>query len=1313
MFHPQAATTGPLEAEKRTGAQKIQKNFTSEETSSAEVMEREEVEEEAQMYHEVEEDIMGQSIKSLPQKGFLSMMEEPDEVSEISSDVSVTDGLKTQGLKTERKKAVAVQDECTKQKSQDKKFSVQKTDSLTVSVEIKDIKKDTKELKEVASSVIPEISVKVVSDQTFEAEAKKTESIITQGLKDKSKLSVRKPEVNSTTDSKLLEKTNLQKKIKQTDHEPFMAENIEMTSKMHETDSSELFKPIEKVSSKPRIVEYKEAEEKLNVTPKSARRTAFAEKPIRLEIDSQSSQVKDSQSKESELLETEEKRFENVSHKNENKTEEIQSAVSKGIPKKEIQKRKVDSMKKKTLDKKPEIRGKDATDKELLEEDTPEKCIRTDEHGREAIRLTDKLQKTFDDFQLRAVTEKDQDMKKQGRKDGKASVKPAMELMLTKEKPSSEKLPESILSKVVTLKDKLVKVSPMEGTTEMKPNRETSVTPAIEVRHPESLSDRETISDNTLQKPEMLSKGRILKDVPPKVRRQTLVEDEEQFKAAMVKDKHTQVSPKETTKPRPEQTQRKPPVTYVEEIKAEELLITEYVSKNPPAKEIASNKEEISELQLTVEEIRSTLVPVKSKTGKVATTEKKTLKRQEQIDSTVSEASEPEVTYAKSLAEYDAPEKYTVTERSVKDREIGKGDISQFETVHPEREILLTKRKEKSTGTVEEIQSIEHTKKDKRAKFARLEEKKMRQEQTVTEAEGIPEMEVKEKKPDDNSQKKDVAEKLVKTHKITDKAIKDETGKVSATVKTKPIRPEQTVRKDSFAALQDKPSKERTAEEVQSKTVTVKDEYSSVVPFEATDTKQEQGKIKFSVAPVMEVASERSLIVKDGDVTSDAIQRYITPDELVKDITSRKENVYKLDDICLRDQKDIRVEQVKSKVGLVQDKTEKVTPIREKLPERQEEIEKNVSVASKPGVTDKQSLVQQEVAEKHTVMDKTTTVLQAEEINTGQKQTGVKIAVTPVTEITDTEIKDIQSKKSKSLKEKGQRLDKGIKMSLEEVQPKTVTVQDEFGCVTPFDVTETKPEQVERTVSFAPVMEVASEKHLIIKDGGVKSGTLQRFIIPDKLVEDVASRKEDIYESDEERKEIKTETMLGKDKEFHEKEKTEIKAVEQEQINSEQLVIPMKRSEEMYQSKDVVDEEVKISEKYKPAATELKADADLMPWHEPTVREPSVTDKTKPKMTGKKTTDYKTDSPEYREGATRKWDSEVEQSCLKADVQYVPPPEVKTISRKKEELQRLQSIIETRILSLEPEGKEHVSLQESSRGIEGKMLHVTAHVFLI
>ncbi|XP_035532132.1 titin-like isoform X2 [Morone saxatilis] len=2122
--------------------------------------------------------------------------------------------------KTKRKKVVAVQDEPSKQKAQDKKFSVQKTDSPTDSTEIKDIKKEHTEATE-----SPETDQKQVTEPqqvTSEAYDENREGVITQALKDKSKLSVRKS-------LEPIEKAILKKKLKQTDQEEkhLQAENIESTEE--ETDSSELVKPTEKLSSKPRIVELKEAEEKLYATPKSARQTTSAKKPVRLNRDSQSSQLTDSQSKQ-----------------------------------------------------------------------TVEKT------GDEE----------FDDFQPRAVTEKYQDKKleEHQRKEGKASVKPVME---------STKKSESILSKVVTFKDKLVKVCPMEGTTEMKPNRETLVTPAVEVKHPESLSERENITDNNLQKPEILSKGRTLKDVAQKVRRQTVVEDEDRFK-----DRHVKVSPKEKTKPeiedipparpnaqskiirmkdetaevtiqleevtkqeqikripsltpvielthkessiagsekypktteavqgivekeeivlevisakikpsptekrkkssKPEtaenritkvrkqtkqeqperkvtdtaeslsevsetemstpespklaraddititlieetkprlkQTQTKSPVTDVEEIKPEELKIAEYtfkitqpevispkkeetekerpqrlqkmgkvadktatdmqkkasieeqverkgldmpvmdkiididtesesvslrepqqkltkpqdiiveqdqlkvstvkdktfkvtplreikttqeqferkISVTPlmedtseelevapeehaetkqsefvavdeemyvpegisqkelislqekgqklaktkgidkqippklvtvkgktkkvnsikdgtplkhaktkeiatehetfdeeidttesksvspqeqqvhtkpegitveqdqlkvstvkdktfkvtPLKEIKTTQEKIErkvlvtplmedtseeleeapeklesaavdeeihvsygvppkinklqklpktedkideklqsvvlpikhkkgqtplteekktnqehepllrvdaaketrpeekvkgdtserkskkftveevqsrtvavtneygsvtpfeatkikqeqvermnsvvpvmedtveqplttkdkhaktdipqhltsaddvvkditsrkEKEIIPEESRDNLVPVRSKTGKkVFPIEKKTLKRQEQIHSTAAEA-EPEVPYAKFLAEYD-PEKYAGTEITVKHKETEKGDVIHFE----DKTAKLALLKKKKT---EEIQSKSVTVKHEYGCVTLFEVTEIKQEQvkrtlqefaseksqkvidqnvmsdtskhiTVEQAktkEDIgkykPEkIEVERKvsgtaKPEvlheHTSEKLIVIDKTstvlpVKEKKTRRTQIETVVSPVMEVTKTDIIREKdalkmsdesenkeatQTVEgqmfdKTSFIItgdIQKKKSKslkekghtldkstKTSFEEVQSMTVVVKDEYGSVTPFEVAETKQEQIERKFSVAPVMEVASERSLIVKDGDIKLDTLQRYITPDELVKDIASRKENVYKLDDISLNTNeslKDIRVEQVKSKVDRVQNETEKVTPIGQKLPERQEQIQRKASVASKSEVTNQHSLV--DASEKLTVMDKTTTVLPAEEMKTRQKQTETKTVVTPVTEVIDTEMKDIQSKKSK---EKGHRLDKGTKIPLEEVQSKTVAVKDEYGSVTPFEVTETKREQIKRKLSVAAVMEVASEKHFIVKDGNLKSDTLQRFIIPDKLIKDITSRKEDIYESGEvslmrhlqspesakesmdiltEKQEItdkntqgrevtsqfktdkitfvdttptkqkqsqqkaqrtavshektqktlvgedaktevdhsprheevrndsmslkkpdslkdqgqvtveciqsktetikdffhsvtpdvetkqeqierkasrtpvmdvayekplivkeqdirldtlhkyispvnlekgitsrkwgayksedislkkdestidnrqtdtvstiegtkiqhieseaavtsapevtskksligddrterytKTETlkdrvttkekirtmsaeqdfqgqkehpktvsvegqaakliseegmkvkqkqlerqptvttqslieqgaldrqlkwaipkeiktdMIGKDKivkEIHEKEKLQRKD-EQEQIKG--------RSKEMYQCQEVV-EEVKSSEKSKPATKESKAEIDR---HRPTAREPSVTDKTKPKMIEKTTpTGYKTDSPECGEAATRKWQSEVEQSFLQEDVQYIPPQEVETISREEGEAHGLQSIRETRILTLEPEGKEQVSPQESSRGI--------------
>ncbi|XP_056244638.1 microtubule-associated protein futsch-like isoform X1 [Seriola aureovittata] len=2219
----------------------------SKEVSSAEnIIEREEVEEKAKMHDKDKEEILGKSIRSV-QQGILSMMQEPDEVSEISGDISVTDGLKTQGLKmrltpntkekvmtenvSKKKTVVAVQDKLTEQKSQVEEFSFQNTDSPTAGIEIKDIKKDTKEHKEASQSSqrkveSPEpVCVKGVPDQkqvvgpqyvTFKADSEEKEDIFTQGLKDKPKLSVRKPELTSMTDSKPLEKAGLQCILKEDDVEdkPLEAENIEVTSKIQETDSSERVKPSKMISSKPGIIESEEEEEQLCTTeniqlkaemtgkPKAAKQKTFSKKPIR--------QERDSRSKKSALETAEDKPLENVSHKDKNKIEEIHSE-------KEIQNNKVDTLKK-TLDKRPDIKDptqeKHITDKELMEEDISEKFPLTGEHISEGVGLIEKLQKPkevykkkmppskqkeeaveniedFASFQLRAVTVKDQNMKQaeQKRKEGKTSA-----IMLNKEMPlsTSGPLPESILSKVVTLKDKLVKVSPMEGTTETKPDGEISVTPVTEVRHPES--EKETTTDDSLQKGEIISQSKTpKKDVAQRVRQQTAVEDENQFEAALIKDKHVQVSLKEKTKPRQEQTEKltsmkteiegRPKQTLVEQhttkvkdsvrkdktVKAEEIppsrpihlkerqlmlketkdlelkveqelfrtedkqervlptkeiktrqeqakkerrqsldkseevttkesqsneielkevqsktdetedklnkvakteeqklikqdrpqrktsvadlvaatseelltekiqklakpkeaavvsvqsnlatvkdkyskvtliegrkprlkeiqgktLITEEVSteercqmtesesvseqqkftkpqeiiaekdqlkfsivkdktfKVTPLKEVKTTQEhiegkdsvtpvmeetckdlevapekhaEVKETEFATadkvisgsedisqkksislkkrgqklaknkevadEQIPPKFITIKDKTQKVtqikgtrekhvkakevdnerpefdgeidtseresassqepqqdltrpqeviaerdqfkfstvkdktykATPLKETQSKQDQLERKVSvtplmeetskdlelspekhaEVKETEFAAAdkvisgsedisqmksislkkrgqklaktEEVADEQIPPKFiTVKDKTEKvtqikgtrekhvkakevdnehaefegiDRETGKGDNNQFESIPEKKEISLTMRGEKST-----------TKKDKTVKYVPLEERKTRQEQTETKAEVTPEKE---------------AQKLVEIHEIT---IKDETGKIPS---TKPAKKEQIKRKalareihaetvsvkNEYGSVtpfetkqeqverrilvtpvmevaseksqtvkdgepiseytsshttvkqaktkedvvKDKPEKteakgeasvgaepdvaqhtlvekltgtdkitavlpvkemktkqkqietkttvspvmevtkksksqtekgqrlgkstKNSFEEVQSKIVVVKHKYGCVTPFEVTERKQVE--TKFSVAPVMEFASERTQMVKDGDVKSDTLKWYTTPDQLVKDITSIKKDIYEMDDVSPKrmesSHQNIKTEQIKSKVDTVQDKTEKVTPIREKLPESHMQIERKASVTSKPEVKYLQSSVEQEATEKLTVVDQTTTFSPAEKIKHTLKQTDKKTAVTPVTGLTDTEIKGIQSKEPKCVKKIGQMLDKHTKMYPEDVQSRTVAVKNEYGSVTPFEVTETKKEQVARTISIAPVMEVASEKHLIVKDGEFKSDTLQRFITPDKLVKHIASRKEDIYESSEgslirhsqtpdsakesvevvkevtsqfkmdkiafvgdtvptkqtqtqqmakmtaathqkeegedtiakavvhsprhgegkydstspkkadslkdqgqvtvegiqsktdtvkdvflsvttiteekqeqiERKasrtpimnvayeklliakerditsdtplryispdelvegitftkkvyksdgislekdestidnrqmlwmdmdktatispiqgtkmkldhteskavvmpttevtstesltadgrpekyilkdgatteqefkttklyikdkderpktviiedkaaklsyiegmrerqeqierqstvtsllettskessieldalerqqkakpkEIKTETVIGKGKikEFHEKEKTDLKTREQEQIKVEQLLTPTKRSKKMYQSPEMFDEEVKISKKYVPTTTESKDDIDVMHWHEPTVRKPSVTDTTKPKTVEKKTAHYKTDAPEHGEGATRKWESEVEQSCLEAHVRYLPPQEAETITRKEGEVEGRQSFIERRVLSLEPEGKENASLQESSRGI--------------
>ncbi|KAK1902930.1 hypothetical protein KUDE01_005890 [Dissostichus eleginoides] len=104
-------------------------------------------------------------------------------------------------------------------------------------------------------------------------------------------------------------------------------------------------------------------------------------------------------------------------------------------------------------------------------------------------------------------------------------------------------------------KGKPVKVSPIEGTAEMR----RSVSPEIEVKPQEKESET--------KKPEILSKSRT--DVAQKVRRQAAVEDEE----AVVKE--LQVSRQEKTKPRQEQTEKQVSGKPVEHFISEQATTVE------------------------------------------------------------------------------------------------------------------------------------------------------------------------------------------------------------------------------------------------------------------------------------------------------------------------------------------------------------------------------------------------------------------------------------------------------------------------------------------------------------------------------------------------------------------------------------------------------------------------------------------------------------------------------------------------------------------------------------------------------------------
>ncbi|XP_068592434.1 uncharacterized protein [Cebidichthys violaceus] len=613
---------------------------------------------------------------------------------------------------------------------------------------------------------------------------------------------------------------------------------------------------------------------------------------------------------------------------------------------------------------------------------------------------------------------------------------------------------------------------------------------------------------------------------------------EVQVRTVRVTDEYGSVTSLEATNVQQEQAEIMTSVVpAMKDAAKKHLTIKDNDVKTNIPQQMISADDVVKDVSLTKEkevegEISSKLISVQSKTEKVSPIEKKTLKRRQQIEITASSTTEPEATYEKS----DALEKYAETKRTDEDKETGKRDVSEFETTHPKKEKTLTEREEKPTKTVKEIQPIRDSKKDKTDKIVEKSQIVEDGDSLSDPSKQIPVKQAKNKedivkdKQEKTEGKSSVSgaaqpevtyeHSLIDTHPVTDqtttvlpaeeiktrqtqiqtktavspvmkgKDLEDVSQKKEETKTEKPLMFDNTSIEDiqTKTSLKEKSqrlskSTKTSLEEVLSKTVVVKDNYGSVTPFEVTETKQEQVGRKVSVAPVMEVASERSLIVTEGDVKTETLRRSIASDKQLK-VT----------------------EQVMSKVDLVQDQTEMVSAIGEELPERQEQIKRKTSVASKPEVTSKVT------PEIHSEMDKTTRVLQAEEIKTRQKQTETKTAVTSVT---DTEIKHTEPKKSKSLKEKGQRSDKVTRIPLKEVQCETVTVKDEYESVAPINVMETKQEQVQKTASVAAVMDIASEKHLVVKEGDVKSDTLQRFMSPDKLIKDIASKKEDVYESSE------------------------------------------------------------------------------------------------------------------------------------------------------------------------------------------------------
>lgn len=538
-----------------------------------------------------------------------------------------------------------------------------------------------------------------------------------------------------------------------------------------------------------------------------------------------------------------------------------------------------------------------------------------------------------------------------------------------------------------------------------------------------------------------------------------------------------------------------------------------------------------------------------------------------------------------------------------------------------------------------------------------------------------------------------------------------------------------------------------SVEEVQSM-VAVKDVYESVSPLKVPKTKQGHFERTNSAQPVMTVASEKHLIVKDGHSKSDTLQRVFIPDKNVKDMTSRNVDVYQSSEVPLKRhlQSPLSAQDRLEILAVKHDITDNDSPtkeVTEQIASMKQKAEWNSVTCQKTPET----LVghdKYEVKYKRTSQNKSHSLKDQHQVTVEgiQSKTDTIRDGTPAVETKNgqTEIQKESLGRDKS------------DVAAEEIQSKVVTVKEKTGAVSPIEgapmrLEHTESKATEETSKLSPVSDDRLEKcttkdipkDIIKSKEEIRTGfsaeqeTKDQEQWPKSMsADDVAARvppgeptivvqeqaerrptvtwvaEESIIEDDNlglqmklaKVKETKQEKMIRKVtvKECRANQKTELEATG-EQIKCEMLVTATEGNEEMSQFQQIISEETHISDKYKPSMLESKADIDVLRLYEPTVKEPSVTDKIKESIPEKETTDYKRDSSGYREGATRRWKPEVEQSCMEADVRYMPPREGGTITRKVKGTQDIQSIIETGVFSLEPEGKANVSLQQSSRGI--------------
>lgn len=1284
IFQFHAANSGLVEAEN----QWIPVDFRAEEDSPAgRVTERREVEETPGFFYEDTEKIGGDL---------------------FVTGVLTAEDFKTRGKRTDiTKESESERKQDDLQNSPDRKFSVPKPDSL----EIKDTKKVSESNKTKTKSteilVKPVFHQKPVTETQTETgeryEADETQMLFT------------------VTDCEPVDRNVTQKELK------FV--HVDVTSETQETDSSGLSKVFKKAPDKPRRDETQEEREKLSRTAESKQQTVSAGKVLRFH--------KDSRNKQTELGD---KLSEDASDTDLNKNLDVRLKDSRV----ELQRDRVDALKKKTKDEEPLLLELQQTENEqkLLEfeisviqskilgaEDkilrVPKLTKETEQHQSKAADVGEETQPSAAELEetdppsehalqkgrvtevnMREIPESGKifvqteetaeethrkslkvdrvaDRRARNQQQEPAGDQPAVDGFLDKTAETDVIKSEQKKNKPtgITVEQEQLKMRPVRDQTcpgkGTQTPQEQTVTPVTQI-NPRDLeienecsnvsqeSEGKSLQDKKQQRPvrpEEAVEKQI--SVPDKTIKVTQKEDVPVGEHSKHRDVTTQAAPSEETGRAGREKTTKPQGAVVEkdqQVVKDETAADHHLKNRHFATESSVFDKDIDSITnesacpqkpqhkpaklqgIVVEQDQLMFGTVRDRTFRVPLMKETKAAQQADrkvppllVESSRDVETRPEKLVSEgftAIQQSKSPQtrEVTVTEILTADQDVTSVKKRQIRTTlvsskDKTHKIVRERRAKKETDTQSEVEKTRRTSHEK-GKTLREGEDGAKKTKPVVERSKIV--------PRESKKTRQERKGVVKGGEKTEiQAEKDElqTPNELETVQNEEnqTKERQNIQNSPESESDDAVSKKSKStnvspEETQSDVVVVKTKSGSVAPLEVEQT------AKLSVA--VEVTSERSPVVEEGK--SDAAQSF----------ASSEEKVFRTD----------RDEPVKSKVQEVHNETWKLTGILGQF----SETEKGLEASCRN---------QQEMTGHKALLEEPTTVVRS------------TAAVTAVTDASE-----FQSKKLKSLKKKRQKLDKDT-VTLEESQSESAPVKNEFGSVRLFHAA--AEEQVERTLSVAPVMEVTSGEHSVLQQGGVKSETSLKYIPPDSLFQDITSSQEDVQVSAVHNLKTVVEgidvtpSSIQPDREQRRVSIREDKAVtrqdEKETLTgrvSEEKEIK-EQGQEAGQSQDEA-RELNISRK-----TGSQADID---WQESSARKPSVTDQSKPNVAAA-ATDPRTEAA-------------AEQPSQAAEVGRVPPQAAET--KTTGEAPGPGSVFETKVSSLEPERKERVLSQEPSRGTKDR-----------